>query len=52
MVSHPTCWRGATTSAPGQPLLGLRDISTTMIYTHVLNQGPAGVQSPADRMFL
>ena len=21
-------------------------------YTHVLNQGPAGVQSPADRMFL
>jgi hypothetical protein len=25
---------------------------TTMIYTHVLNRGPAGVQSPADRMFL
>ena len=22
----------------------------TMIYTHVLNRGPAGVQSPADRM--
>ena len=21
-------------------------------YTHVLNRGPAGVQSPADRMFL
>jgi len=23
-----------------------------MIYTHVLNRGPAGVKSPADRMFL
>jgi hypothetical protein len=22
-----------------------------MIYTHVLNRGPAGVRSPADRMF-
>ena len=28
------------------------DVSTTMIYTHVLNRGPAGVRSPADRMFL
>jgi hypothetical protein len=27
-------------------------VSTTMIYTHVLNRGPAGVQSPADRMVL
>ena len=25
--------------------------STTMIYTHVLNRGPAAVRSPADRMF-
>jgi len=23
-----------------------------MIYTHVLNRSPAGVRSPADRMFL
>jgi integron integrase len=35
-----------------QELLGHRDVTTTMLYTHVLNRGPAGVRSPADRMFL
>ena len=35
-----------------QELLGHRDVSTTMIYAHVLNRGPAGVRSPADRMDL
>jgi integron integrase len=33
-----------------QELLGHRDVRTTMIYTHVLNRGGRGVQSPADHL--
>jgi integron integrase len=33
-----------------QELLGHKDVKTTMIYTHVLNQGPKGVRSPADML--
>ncbi len=34
-----------------QALLGHNDVSTTMIYTHVLQQGGHGVESPLDDLF-
>jgi integron integrase len=33
-----------------QELMGHRDVSTTMVYTHVLNRGWGAVRSPADRV--
>lgn len=29
-----------------RPLLGHRDVATTMVFTHVLNRGLSGVRSP------
>lgn len=33
-----------------QELLGHRSVTTTMVYTHVLNRGGHGVRSPLDQM--
>ena len=33
-----------------QELLGHKEVSTTLIYTHVFNRGGRAVRSPADRL--
>ena len=46
-ISRPT--GGPVFVSPeDQKRMSLDNVSTTMIYTHVLNRGPLGVRSPAD----
>jgi integrase len=48
--SPRTCSRAAATSGSFRNSWVTRDVSTTQIYTHVLNRGPSGVRSPLDGM--
>ena len=50
--SRPICSRRATTSGRCRSCWATRDVSTTMIYTHVLNRGGRGVVSPLDRLIV
>jgi hypothetical protein len=47
--SRRTCSRAAPTSAPSRSCSATAISRPTMIYTHVLETGPLGVTSPADR---
>ncbi len=49
LVCHTTAATGSRHRTMLE-LLSRKDVSTTMIYTHVLNRGPFGISSPADTL--
>ena len=46
-----TCLKAATILERSRNCWVHNDVKTTMIYTHVLNRGPAGVRSPVDGLW-
>ena len=50
ILLQPISLKMGTTFALSQELLGHQDVSTTMIFTHVLNRAVRSVNSQADRL--
>jgi len=48
LLIHSPALSGGYDIRTVQEWLGHKDVSTTMIYTHVLNKGGRGVRSPLD----
>jgi site-specific recombinase XerC len=57
-MNNKKCCRVFATHLPGgsygimtvQKLLNIKDVSTTTIYTHVINNGGMGAQGPLDTL--